>query len=83
MKRKSLYEKAIEQKENEIKSENRIYIIKNKLRLLVFIEIIGEIFKIILYIILLVLSTIGSTVLLNNETRILFIDAVKKYVEIF
>lgn len=77
MKKKSLYDIAMEQKENELNNDERVIIIKDKTILLIVIEIVGKIFKVLLYSILLILLTIGATVLVNYETRNLFIDMLK------
>lgn len=77
MKKKSLYDIAMEQKENEVNNDEKVIIIKNKTMLLIVIEIADKILKVLLYAILLILLTIGATVLVNYETRNLFIDMLK------
>lgn len=77
MKKKSLYDIAMEQKENEVNNDEKVIIIKNKTMLLIVIEIADKILKVLLYVILLILLTIGATVLVNYETRNLFIDMLK------
>lgn len=77
MKKKSLYDIAMEQKENKVNNDERVIIIKNKTILLIVMEIVDKILKVLLYAILLILLTIGAMVLVNYETRNFFIDMLK------
>lgn len=78
MKKKSLYDIAMERKQNNIIENDKVIIVRKKSIFSTILEIIGKIFKIVLYFILLILLTIGATVLLNSQTREIFIDIIKK-----
>ncbi len=69
MKKKSLYDIAMEKKKNQITNNDNIIIVKKKSILLTIFEIIGRILKLIIYISLIILLTIGATVLINSQTR--------------
>jgi len=78
MKKKSLYDIAMEQKnENLIDNEKVVIIRKNNL-LSSLIDILGKCLKFILYIILFLLLTVGATVLINSQTREIVLNILKQ-----
>jgi len=74
MKKKSLFDIAMSEKENIVHSKSKI---RERPILPIFFEIIKSIFKLILYAIVFVLISIGATVLANKHIRIFFIDIIK------
>lgn len=78
MKKKSLFDIAMEKKKNQTIENENIIIVKKMPIIITIFETIGKIFKLILYIILFILLTIGATVLLNSQTREIIIDILKK-----
>ncbi len=78
MKKKSLFDIAMEKKKNQTIENENIIIVKKRSFLITIFEIIGKILKLILCIILFILLTIGATVLLNSQTRDIIIDIIKK-----
>lgn len=77
MKKKSLFDIAMEKKENQTIENENIVIVKKKSFLLTIFEIMGKILKLILYMILFILLTIGATVLMNSTLREQIINIVK------
>lgn len=77
MKKKSLYDIAMERKQNDLIDNEKVTIVRKKSIIITIIDIIGKILKIIVYFILFLLLTIGATVLLNAQTREIFIDIIK------
>lgn len=69
MKKKSLFDIAMEKKENQTIENENIVIVKKKSFLLTIFEILGKIFKVIIYIVLMIILTIGATVLINSSLR--------------
>lgn len=69
MKKKSLYDIAMERKNNQVNNNDNIIVVRKKSVLQTIFEIIGKIIKLIIYAILLILLTIGATVLINSQTR--------------
>lgn len=69
MKKKSLYDIAMEKKQNKTIENEDIIIVRKKSFLLTIFEIIVKIFRLIIYISLMILLTIGATVLINNTLR--------------
>lgn len=69
MKKKSLFDIAMEKKEKQTIENENIIIVKKKSFLLTTFEIMGKIFKVIIYIVLMILLTIGATVLINSSLR--------------
>lgn len=69
MKKKSLYDIAMERKQNDVIDNDKVIIVRKKTILSTIFEVVGKIFRIILYFILLILLTTGATVLLNSQTR--------------
>ncbi|MBE5806678.1 MAG: hypothetical protein E7313_08265 [Clostridiales bacterium] len=78
MRKKSLYDIAMEQKnDNSIDDEKVIIIRKNNIVSLL-IDILGKCIKFILYIILFILLTIGATVLINSQIREVVLNILKQ-----
>ena len=69
MKKKSLFDIAMEQKREKQNNDNNIVITHKNSRISIVIEIIGKIFKVLFYILICLLLTIGTTVLVNSELR--------------
>ena len=77
MKKKSLFDIAMEKKQKQTEENDNIIILKKRSFIMTIIEIIGKILKLILYIILFILLTIGATVLINSALREQLINIVK------
>ena len=77
MKKKSLFDIAMEKKQKQTEENDNIIILKKRSFIMTIIEIIGKILKLILYIILFILLTIGATVLINSALREQLIKIVK------
>ena len=77
MKKKSLYDIAMERKNNQVNNNDNIIVVRKKSLLQTIFEIIGKIIKLIIYAILLILLTIGATVLINSQTRDFLIEIFK------
>ena len=77
MKKKSLFDIAMEKKKNQTIENENIIIVKKRSFIITIFEIIGKIFKLILYIFLFILLTIGATVLLNSALREQIINILK------
>lgn len=69
MKKKSLYDIAMGKKQNKTIENEDIIIARKKSFLLTIFEILVKIFRLIIYISLMILLTIGATVVLNNTLR--------------
>ena len=69
MKKKSLFDIAMEKKQNKTTENENIIIVRKKTFLLIMFEIIVKIFRLIIYIALMLLLTIGATVLINATLR--------------
>lgn len=69
MKKKSLFDIAMEQKREKQNNDNNIVITHKNSKLSIVVEIIGRIFKVLFYILICLLLTIGTTVLVNSELR--------------
>lgn len=69
MKKKSLFDIAMEQKREKQNNDNNIIITHKNSRISIVVEIIGKIFKVLFYILICLLLTIGTTVLVNSELR--------------
>jgi len=79
-KKKSLYEIAVEKKEeisNSTNENEKIVVLEKVSILKTLIDIIVKIIRIIFFMILSVLVTIGSTVLINESLRQQFVESVK------
>lgn len=77
MKKKSLYDIAMEKKNNQTTQNENIIIVRKKPIFQTIFEIIGKILKVIIYIILIILLTIGATVLINSQTREFLVEILK------
>lgn len=77
MKKKSLFDIAMEKKRKQVRENENIIILKKKSFIMTIFEIIGRILKLILYIILFILLTTGATVLLNSTLREQIINILK------
>ncbi len=69
MKKKSLFDIAMEKKQKQTIENENIVIVRKKSFLLTMFEIVGKILKLIIYIVLIMLLTIGATVLINSSLR--------------
>ncbi len=69
MKKKSLFDIAMEQKNRKQLEDENIVITKKNSKISTILEIVGKILKIIFYIVICILLTAGTTVLVNNELR--------------
>lgn len=69
MKKKSLFDIAMEKKQKQTTENENIVIVRKKSFLLIMFEIIVKIFRLIIYITLMLLLTIGATVLINATLR--------------
>lgn len=76
MKKKSLFDIAMEQKREKQNNDNNIVITHKNSKLSIVVEIIGKIFKVLFYILICLLLTIGTTVLVNSELREQLINVV-------
>ena len=77
MKKKSLYDIAMEKKNNQTTQNENIIIVRKKPIIQTIFEIIGKILKVIIYMILIILLTIGATVLINSQTREFLVEILK------
>ena len=75
MKKKSIYDIAMEQKANT--KDDNIIITKRSSKVSVIFEIIEKILKLIFYIIICLLLTVGTTVLVNSELRNNLLEIIK------
>ena len=78
MKKKSLYDIAMEQKNDNLIDNEKVVIIRKNNLISSLIDILGKCFKFILYIILFVLLTVGATVLINSQTREIVLNILKQ-----
>lgn len=69
MKKKSLFDIAMEQKREKQNNDNNVVITHKNSKISIVVEIIGKIFKVLFYILICLLLTIGTTVLVNSELR--------------
>ena len=77
MKKKSLYDIAMEKKNNQTTQNENIIIVRKKPIFQTIFEIIGKILKVIIYMILIILLTVGATVLINSQTREFLVEILK------
>ena len=77
MKKKSLYDIAMEKKNSQSIDNDNIIVVRKKSILQTLFDIVGKILKLIIYAILIILLTIGATVLINNQTREFLIEILK------
>lgn len=78
MKKKSLFDIAMEQKREKQNNDNNIVITHKNSKISIVVEIIGKIFKVLFYILICLLLTIGTTVLVNSELREQLINIINK-----
>ena len=76
MKKKSLFDIAMEEKNRKKLEDEKVVVTKKNSKILTAIEIIGKILKVIFYIVICILLTVGTTVLANSELREQLIDIV-------
>ena len=69
MKKKSLFDIAMEQKREKQNNKNNVFAAKKNSKISIVVEIIAKIFRIAFYIVICILLTIGTTVLVNSELR--------------
>lgn len=70
MKKKSLFDIAMEQKNRkQLQNDENIVITHKNSRISIVVEIIGKILKVLFYVLICLLLTIGTTVLVNSELR--------------
>ena len=69
MKKKSLFDIAMEEKNRKQLEDENVVVTKKNSKISIVIEIIGKILKVIFYIVICILLTIGTTVLANSELR--------------
>lgn len=77
MKKKSLYDIAMEKKNSQTTNNDNIIVVRKKSILQIIFDIIGKILKLIIYAILIILLTIGATVLINSQTREFLLEILK------
>ena len=77
MKKKSLYDIAMEKKNSQSIDNDNIIVVRKKSTLQTLFDIVGKILKLIIYAILIILLTIGATVLINSQTRDFLIEILK------
>ncbi len=77
MKKKSLYDIAMSKKNNQTTQNENIIIVRKKSIIQIIFDIIGRILKLIIYAILIILLTVGATVLINSQTREYLIEILK------
>ena len=77
MKKKSLYDIAMEKKNSQTTNNDNIIVVRKKSILQTIFDIIGKILKLIIYAILIILLTIGATVLINSQTREFLLEILK------
>ena len=77
MKKKPLYDIAMERKDKTSEVQEQIVIERKRTVLLVIVDIIEKILKLLFYIVLFILVTIGATVLINSELRWQLINIIK------
>ena len=75
--KKSLYDIAMEKKNNQTTQNENIIIVRKKPIFQTIFEIIGKILKVIIYMILIILLTVGATVLINSQTREFLVEILK------
>ena len=79
MKKKSLFDIAMEQRNRKQLQNDNIVITKKNSKISIITEIIGKIIKVVIYIVICILLTIGTTILINSELREQLIQKLKIY----
>mgnify|MGYP003369808779 CR=1 FL=1 len=69
MRKKSLFDIAMEEKNRKQLEDEKVVVTKKNSKISIVIEIIGKILKVIFYIVICILLTVGTTVLANSELR--------------
>lgn len=69
MKKKSLFDIAMEEKNRKQMEDENVVVTKKNSKISAAIEIIGKILKLVFYIVICILLTVGTTVLANRELR--------------
>lgn len=69
MKKKSLFDIAMEEKNRKQMEDENVVVTKKNSKISAVIEIIGKILKVVFYIVICILLTVGTTVLANRELR--------------
>ena len=69
MRKKSLFDIAMEEKNRKQLEDENVVVTKKNSKISIVIEIIGKILKVIFYIVICILLTVGTTVLANSELR--------------
>ena len=77
MKKKSLYDIAMERKDKTSDVQEQIVIERKRTILLVIVDVIEKILKLLFYIVLFNFVTIWATVLINSELRWQLINMIK------
>lgn len=77
MKKRYIYDIAMEKKNNQPTQNENIIVVNKKNIFQIIFEIIVKILKLIIYAILIIILTIGSTVLINSQTREFLIETLK------
>ena len=77
MKKKSLYDIAMERKDKTSDVQEQIVIERKRTILLVIVDVIEKILELLFYIVLFIFVTIGATVLINSELRWQLINMIK------
>ena len=80
MKKKSLYDIAMEQKKDNMIDEEKVVIIRKNNLISSLIDILGKCLKFILYILFFILLTVGATVLINSQTRDIILNILKQII---
>lgn len=76
MRKKSLFDIAMEEKNRKQLEDENVVVTKKNSKISIVIEIIGKILKVIFYIVICILLTVGTTVLANSELRELLMNIV-------
>ena len=69
MKKKSLFDIAMEEKNRKQMEDENVVVTKKNSKISAAIEIIGKILKVVFYIVICILLTVGTTVLAHRELR--------------
>lgn len=77
MKKKSLFDIAMDKKNKQNDENENIIIVKKQSIFQTIIGVMSKIVKLIIYIILTIILTVGATVLINSQTRDFLIQIFK------
>ena len=67
----------MEKKNSQTTNNENIIVVRKKSILQIIFDVIGKILKLIIYAILIILLTIGATVLINSQTREFLLEILK------